>query len=128
MATVFVSHRGVDAVPAERLANELRAAGHSVWLDVWEISVGKSIVERMNDGLTRSTHLILCYSSSGIDSEWIKREWQSALALQINGQDMKLLPVRLSGGTPPAILADVLFLDLVTDWNVGVQRLLTALR
>lgn len=128
MSTVFVSHRGTDAVPAERLANELRAAGHVVWLDLWEVSVGKSIVERMNDGLTRASHFVLCYSSSGIDSEWIKREWLSAIALQLNGRDMTILPVRLTGGTPPAILADIMFLDLVTDWNAGVQRLLTALK
>ncbi|WP_416210263.1 TIR domain-containing protein, partial [Frankia sp. Cr1] len=35
---MFVSHRGVDAVPAERLAKDLKAAGQDVWLDVWEIA------------------------------------------------------------------------------------------
>ncbi len=128
MTTIFVSHRGVDSVPAERLASELRFAGHEVWLDAWELSVGCSIIERINDGLMRASHLVLCYSSSGIDTDWIKREWQSALALQLSGRKVKILPVRLTGGNPPAILADIFFLDLVTDWDGGIQRLLQELQ
>src|SRR5215207_1771039 len=33
MASVFISHRSADLLEAERLANELRAHGHDVWLD-----------------------------------------------------------------------------------------------
>ena len=127
MANIFVSHRGIDSDPAERLARELRNAGHRVWLDTWELTVGGSIVERINDGLAQASRLVLCYASSGIDTEWIKREWQPALALQLAGTGIRILPVRLTGGEPPAILADIFFIDLVSDWKIGVQRLLAAL-
>jgi hypothetical protein len=127
MAHVFVSHRGTDATEAERLASRLRDAGHEVWLDSWKLEAGASIVDRINDGLKNATHLILCYSSSGIDTEWIKREWQPALALQLAGQGVKIIPVRLTGGSPPPILADIFFIDLTTDWGVGVQRLIDTL-
>jgi hypothetical protein len=127
MARVFISHRGCDSVPAERLALEIRQAGHDVWLDAWEFSVGRSIIDRMNDGLSKATHLLLCYSSSGVDTEWIKREWQPALALQLSGKNIRVLPVCLTGGEPPAILADIYYLDLVSNWNAGIQNLLTEL-
>jgi hypothetical protein len=128
MANVFISHRGSDTQKAERLAVEIRNAGHQVWLDVWEINVGDSIVERINAGLEGATYLVLCYSSSGVTSPWMSREWMSALARQLNGYGVKILPVLLTGGEPPAILADVKYADLVTDWTQGVSELLQAMR
>lgn len=128
MSAVFVSHRLDDEVPAEKLAAELRAAGHDVWLDTWEIGLGDSIVAKMNDGLSGSAYVVLCYSSLGTTSPWISREWMSALARQLDGAGVKILPVRLTGGDPPAILADMKYADLTTDWAGGLRALLAAIR
>lgn len=125
--SVFISHRGADTEKATRLAEEIRAAGFVVWLDEWEISIGDSIVQKMNEGL-EAAYLVLCYSESDVLSPWISREWMSALSRQLNGYGIKVLPVRLSGGQPPAILADVKYADLVKDWNKGVQDLLRAMK
>jgi len=43
MPTVFVSHRKADAIQAEHLASQLKAAGHQVWFDEWEITIGDSM-------------------------------------------------------------------------------------
>ena len=128
MANVFISHRGSDVGPAEQLAGEIRAAGHSVWLDEWELQVGDSIVGQMNAGLSGSTYVVLCYSSQGVEAPWMSREWMSALARQLGGANVKLLPVILTGGTPPAILADIKYVDLTKDWASGVQQLLRAVK
>lgn len=128
MANVFISHRGSDAQQAEQLAIEIRNAGHEVWLDAWKIDLGDSIVERINEGLEGATYVVICYSSSGITAPWMSREWMSALARQLNGYSVKLLPVVLTGGEPPAILADVKYANLVTDWQLGVSQLLHAIR
>ena len=128
MANVFISHRGSDAQEAERLADEIRNAGHQVWLDKWNISLGDSIVERMNEGLEGATYVVVCYSSSGVTSPWMSREWMSALARQLSGHGVKLLPVLLTGGDPPAILADLKYADLVSDWSRGISELLQAMR
>ena len=56
------------------------------------------------------------------------REWMSALARQLNGHGIKLLPVLLTGGEPPAILADVKYADLVKNWSRGIAELLRATR
>lgn len=127
MANVFLSHRKADAAEAERLAQELKAAGHQVWFDEWEINIGDSIVERINQGLEGATYLVLCYSSSGM-SGWVNREWMSALARQLEGKGVKILPVLLTGGKAPAILADIKHAELVDDWDKGVQALLRAIR
>lgn len=128
MANVFISHRRSDVGEAERLADEVRNAGHKVWFDEWEIGLGDSIVERMNKGLTGAAYLVLCYSSEGVTSPWIGREWMSALARQLNGHGVKTLPVLLTGGEPPAILADLRYADLVKNWSGGVAELLRAIQ
>lgn len=128
MASVFISHRGVDQDAAERLAMELRNRGHVVWLDTWKINIGESIVERVNEGLSDSSYLVLCYSDAGSTSPWMSREWMSTLARQLNGAQVRLLPVRLTGDAPPAILADLKYADLVADWSSGVDALCDVVR
>lgn len=127
MANVFISHRTVDMAEAERLAEDLKAAGHTVWLDKWEINIGDSIVAKMNQGLEGAVFVVICYSSAGIDSPWMSREWMSALSRQLNGHGVKVMPVMLSGGSPPAILADIRYADLASNWDSGVQALLRAM-
>lgn len=128
MANVFVSYRTPDAALAERLASCMRDAGHDVWLDRWEIVVGDSIVEQINNGLSSMSYLLLCYSFAGNDTAWQSREWHPTLARQLAGEPVKILPVRISGGAPPAIMRDVKYADLCDDWDGGVRDLLAAIR
>jgi TIR domain len=128
LSTVFISHRSTDAAPAERLANELRTAGHDVWLDTWSITLGDSIVERISEGLEAASYVVVCYSSAGVMAPWMGREWMSSLARQLNGHGVKLLPVLLTGHDVPAILADLKYADLVTDWSQGITELLRAIK
>ena len=129
MANVFISHRRADTAPAERLSEAIRDAGHQVWLDEWNIGLGDSIVQRMNEGLTGAAYVVVCYSSAGITSSWMSREWMSALSQQLNGKGVKLLPVLLTGpGEIPALLDDIKYADLVADWDRGVAQVLRAVR
>jgi hypothetical protein len=126
-STVFISHRSADSGDAERLAADLKARGHKVWLDVWEIAVGDSITQKINDGLEGSVFLILCLSEQGVLSPWMSREWLSGLARQLNGGNVKILPLRLTGGSPPAILADIKFADAVKDYATAFGELVGAI-
>jgi hypothetical protein len=109
------------------LADELRLRGHDVWLDEWEIGLGDSVIGEMDSGLDAATYVVLCYSSSGVHSPWMGREWMSALARQLSGANVKLLPVVLTGGGPPAVMADIKYVDLSADWNRGIDRLSAAI-
>ena len=127
MANIFISHRKADTEPATRLSKEIRDARHQVWLDEWEINLGDSIVERVNEGLEGASYVVLCLSESGM-SPWVNREWMSSLGRQLSGHSIKVLPVLLTGGERPAILADIKYADLVADWSKGVGELLRALK
>src|SRR4051812_33492755 len=111
MARVFISHRGADSAAAQQLKSDLEARGHEVRLDVADIHIGDSIPEWMNAGLRDAEAVVLCYSSSGVETPWMGREWLSTLARQLEGAKILLLPVRLTGGQPPPILADIKYAD-----------------
>ena len=128
MSEIFISHRSADAVAAEKLANDIQKAGHHVWLDEWTIDIGDSIVKRMEEGLVGAAYLILCYSDAGVMTPWISREWMSTLARQMEGQDIRILPVTLTGRVAPAILSDIRSADLRTDWNRGLTLLLRSIK
>lgn len=127
MANVFISHRGDDRAAAERLASDLSDCGHDVWVDTAEVGVGDSIVERINAGLSGASFVIVCFSGAA-GSPWMDREWMSALARQLDGANVRILPARLPGGAPPAVLADIKYADLAEDWHDGVTALCHALR
>ena len=127
MANIFVSYRSSDVDSARQLATEMQARGHSVWLDESQISVGDSIVEKIDSGLEAIQYLILCYSGAGVHSPWMSREWMSTLARQLEGSGVRILPVRFSGGNPPTLLADIKYIDMSADWNLGIEQLHMAL-
>lgn len=115
MASIFISHRSSDAAEAELLADRLRANGHDVRFDVWEVVAGDSIPGWMNDGLGTSRFLLLCYSKDGLAAPWISAEWQSFEARRLNGDHIALIPVYLTGRLGPALLADRKAVDWLTD-------------
>lgn len=127
MAKVFISHRGNDLALATRLAKEIQAAGHLVWLDDWEVGIGDSVLGKMGEGIRDAKYLVLCYSTIGVESPWTAEEWESFRTRQLEGQGIKLLPVKLTGGDPPAILAHLKYADLVSDWAGGMAQLLKAI-
>jgi hypothetical protein len=127
VANAFISHRSADAALSARLAADLRGAGHTVWLDDDIITVGHSIVAQINDGLNKLDFLILCYSSAGVESPWMSREWMSSLARQLDAQGVTILPVLFPGASPAAILADVKYANFAGEWDVGLRELLYAL-
>lgn len=127
-ARVFVSHRASDASAAQQLAEDFEARGIPTWLDAWEINIGDSIVERINDGLASVGYVVVCYSAQGVSSPWMGREWMSTLARQLEGRSVRLLPAMLPGGQIPEILSDILYADLAADWDRGVDQLVAAMR
>jgi TIR domain-containing protein len=124
---VFISHRSADLDLARKLSAELAQCGNDVWLDDEKILPGDSIVGKIEDGLIKPGYFLLCLSGHG-PSLWTDREWMSALARQLAGADVRLVPVFLTGGKIPAILADIKAVDLTKDWADGVDLLCKAIR
>lgn len=127
MANVFISHRSIDVVLAERLARDLRRAGHAVEFEPWEKHLGDNMVAQLGSGLRGVCYLLLCYAAYGQDA-WVNHTWQSALTRQLQYHEIRLIPILLSGDESPEILADTPHIDLVKDWDEGLKELLWRIR
>lgn len=114
LAKVFLSHRTPDKDLVVAVGEYLRRLGHDVWLDTWCISLGDSIVERINHGLSRQNVILLFCSAHDPLAPWISREWMSSLARKLSGQELDIIPILLAGGRLPAILADISYVSITS--------------
>ena len=90
---IFLSHSAKDKDFALRLATDLTQAGLKVWLDQWHIQPGDSFAQAIDQALSRSRFLVILMSPDYFQSAWTQQEWQSALAAELAGTQVKLIPV-----------------------------------
>lgn len=92
--SVFISHAGEDkAAVAQPIAEGLEAAGWRVWLDKYELTVGDSLFERINDGLARSRCGVVVLSESFFAKHWPKQELEALAAKESASGAKVILPV-----------------------------------
>ena len=99
MSSIFLSHTHADKPIARRLAADLRAAGHSVWIDEAEIEIGDSLVEKIRNGLDQVEYVAALISSASVGSEWVKRELDIASNREIDEKRVVVLPLLTNGAS-----------------------------
>lgn len=105
----FIAHSSLDHEFVEQLAQRLIKDGIAVWFDDWEIKVGDSIIQKINDGLEESSFFIPVISQNSVNSDWVKRELNATLMKQLNKKDIRILPVLLDcePSSLPPLLSDI---------------------
>jgi hypothetical protein len=92
--SVFISHASEDkADVAGPIAEGLEAAGWQVWLDQYELTVGDSLFQRINDGLARSRCGVVVLSKSFFAKHWPKQELDALAAKESASGAKVILPV-----------------------------------
>jgi hypothetical protein len=124
---LFLSYASVDKKYAQRLAGELKKSGASVWFDEWELQIGDSLVKRIDDALAISDYLLILLTPNSVNSNWIQAEWKKALSNEINNRAITVIPVLLEDCIIPTDLAGRLYLDLRSNFQNGVTRLIEQL-
>jgi hypothetical protein len=69
-----LSYSSTDAPRVLKLAERLRAAGLTVWLDKHEIKAGDQFVASLEQGLQNSRKVVLCLSPAALQSDWVTLE------------------------------------------------------
>src|SRR4051812_45408653 len=126
MASIFLSHSSQDIALARRIANDLKAAGHTVWLDEWEIYVGHSIAGKIQEGLEKSDFIAVLLTANSIRSGWVEKEWQSRIDREVRMRSVEILPLKADDCEVPPLLRDKKWADF-TDYEVGLAEVLNAL-
>ncbi len=94
--TVFISHASEDKANVARpIAEALEAAGWKVWLDEYELTLGDSLLQRINDGLAQSRCGVVILSESffAFAKYWTQQELEALAAKESTSGAKVILPV-----------------------------------
>ncbi|SNS95982.1 TIR domain-containing protein [Tardiphaga sp. OK246] len=125
---VFLCHASADKGWVRMVHDDLMHVGVKCWLDENKIRVGDSIVSKISSGLASSQTMIAFLSRKSVDSMWALKEWQSFLARQLSGTDIKILPALLEKCDIPPILADIKYADFTKSYHDGYKEIYNALK
>jgi hypothetical protein len=105
----FICHSSKDHAFVNKLAKRLKKEGVDVWIDDWEIKVGDSIMEKINEGLENSSFFVIVLSKNSRNSDWVHRELNATLMRQIVKKDVKILPLllQIQAKALPMLLQDI---------------------
>ena len=127
MAELFISHSSKDAEFVRRLANDLEALGHKVWLDEWRIQVGDDIIAKIEDGLRSCDYVIVVLSKLAVESGWVDREWKARYWDEVSQNRVIVLPILLEDCQPPMLLRAKKYADFRTNYGVALVHLVSAI-
>lgn len=125
--SVFISYSHNDKNFIETLCENLVLHKARVWIDTWELSVGDSILTKVQDAITSSGALIIVLSNSSVKSEWCKRELNAALMIELDKKEVFILPVLLEDCEIPLFLREKLYADFRENYDNGFKSILEAI-
>jgi len=98
--TVFMSYAREDEDLILPVAHLLRAAGAVVFLDLEDIPYGEKWESVLLEQLHASERILVFWSVNAVNSEWVRREYLTAIGL-----GLRVIPVPLDATPLPAELA-----------------------
>ncbi|MFW5887026.1 MAG: toll/interleukin-1 receptor domain-containing protein [Bacteroidota bacterium] len=113
---IFISHNHNDKGIIEPIAIKLAEifGQDQVFYDTWSMQPGDGIIDKMNEGLEKTSHFFFFVSENSLKSNMVKMEWQNAIFKASKG-NCKVIPVRLDSSSMPAILSQSLYIDLYSN-------------
>lgn len=108
---VFLSHSQKDAKFTRKLAEYLRKNGLDVWLDIWRLRPGDSLVESVSGALQQSRFILIIMSPAYFSSEWTKSEWEAAILDEMHTSTIKVIPILYKDCEIPKLLSTKTWVD-----------------
>jgi formylglycine-generating enzyme required for sulfatase activity len=119
---VFISHASQDADFAHRLADGLKRLGVQVWIAPDSILPGEGWVKAIERGLRESSHVVIVLTPAALESEWVEKETDVAIALERKGR-IKILPLDVEACDVPLLLSSYQMVSFRQDYSAGLSQL-----
>jgi tetratricopeptide (TPR) repeat protein len=108
---VFLSYRSVNRIWVLNLYDVLRQQGFEVFLDQVVLAGGAELIKTLEEGLSRSQAGVLVWSSASVDSDWVRREYQTLESQSTSKAGFCFVPVRLDASPIPVFAREKVFFD-----------------
>ena len=123
---IFISYSHKDKAFVDRLAMQLVRRNVNVWLDRWELAVGDSLVERIQEAVDGASALLVILSKASVASEWCKKELSAGLLRELEEKRVVVMPVMLEDCDVPVFARGKLFADFRSDFDTGLRAIVEA--
>ena len=121
-STTFFSYSRSDSDFTVRLARDLRAAGHEIWLDQLDIAAGDRWDDSIQRALTGSKRLLVILSPASVGSQNVMDEVSFALE-----EGRQVIPVLYRPCEIPFRLRRLQHIDFTRSYDDGLDRIRKAL-
>jgi hypothetical protein len=111
LGAIFLSYAREDRRCAEKLAQVLEKAGHSVWWDR-HLDGGEEFSAEIEAALGQSDVVVVAWTRNSVKSRWVRDE------AAVGGDTGKLVPVSMDGSLPPMGFRQFHTLQL-ENWKAG---------
>ena len=122
LATLFISYSRKDSEFAHRVADDLRTAGYSVWVDVSGLRGGQEWAREIDKAVRGCDTFILIISPDSMASRWVSKETLLAMDLE-----KPVVPVMWREAERPMHLVDIQYVEFRGAYDDAVQELYEAL-
>ena len=113
--SIFISYSHDDVAFVDQLVENLIVERHSVWLDRWELSLGDSLIEKIQGALAKASAVLVILSKASVDSSWCKQELEAAFTRQLAENKNIILPCVIDNCELPLFLRGKLYADFNRD-------------
>jgi hypothetical protein len=124
---VFISYAHSDKDFVDSLAEQLVLRNAHVWVDRWELNVGDSILNNVQNAIQDASALIVVLSKASVQSEWCKKELSAGLMRELDERRVVVLPAILEDCEIPVFLREKMYADFRKNFDVGLRLLVDAI-
>lgn len=131
----YVVYNKTDEAWAKELAVriELERIGErtlKVFFAPWDIEEGKNFVLTLNHGLQTASFVLIVLTPEAVASEWVQREWSSALLKDVSGSAGRIIPLLRRTCDVPLFLRVLDYVDFRNplEFENSVSELLRRLK
>lgn len=118
---IFISYSHENKGFVDSLAMQLVQRNINVWLDRWELSIGDSIIEKVQSAADGASALLVIMSQASIASEWCKKELNSGLLRELEEKRVVVMPVLLEDCEIPLFARGKLYADFRSSFDDGLK-------
>ena len=121
---VFISYSHENKEFVDQLAIQLVQQNVHVWLDRWELSLGDSIIDKVQDAADGANALLVILSNASVASEWCKKELSAGLLRELEEKRVVVMPILLEDCKVPLFARGKFYADFRTNFDHGLKTVI----
>ena len=118
---IFISYSHKNKEFVDKLAIQLVARNVNIWLDRWELNIGDSLIDKVQNAVDGSSALLVILSKASTESEWCKKELSSGLLRELEEKRVVVMPVLLEDCDIPIFARGKMYADFRSNFDDGLR-------